>query len=219
MLELRGATDGLLLDEPWRLEARGAGGAALTWRARLRDDDGRVWRAEAQRPEELAGAWAPAKRPAPGPVAALRSLRPVRVDVRAEAADGQAAARTVTRRLVVDGARRRRWRDAGLAATLHLPPGEPASVALLDGGDPAIAPLAAALLASRGVLVLHVTEGLDLARERLAAVPAAADAAPRVLSGGEAPLPPGVPATGEADAAAWDALLAALRATPRSTAS
>src|SRR6478752_1658970 len=117
MLELRGATDGLLLDEPWRLEVRGAGAAPLTWRARIRDDDGRVWRAEAGRPEDLAGAWSPAKRPAPGPVAALRSLRPVSVDVRAETADGRAAARTVTRRLVADGVRRRRWCD-GVSATL-----------------------------------------------------------------------------------------------------
>jgi len=217
MLELRGATDGLLLDEPWRLEARGAGGAPLTWRARLRDDDGRVWRAEAERPEDLAGAWAPAKRPAPGPVAALRSLRPVRVDVRAEAADGQSAARTVTRRLVAEGVRRRRWRDGGLAATLHLPPGDPASVAVLDGGDPAVASLAAALLASRGVLVLQVTDGLPLARERLAAVPAAAGAPPHVVPG-DGVLPPGVPATTGADPAAWDALLAALGATPRSAA-
>jgi hypothetical protein len=218
MLELRGATDGLLLDEPWRLEARGAGGAPLTWRARLRDDDGRVWRAEAGRPEDLAGAWAPAKRPPPGPVAALRSLRPVRVDVRAEAADGQAAARTLTRRLVADGAQRRRWRDSGLAATLHLPAGDPTSVALLDGGDPAVAPLAAALLASRGVLVVHVTDGLELACERLAAVPAAAGARPQIVPG-EALLPPGVPATTDADPAAWDSLLAALGATPRSVAS
>jgi hypothetical protein len=213
MLELRGATDGLLLDEPWRLDVRGAGGAPLTWRARIRDDDGRVWRAEAERPEDLAGAWSPAKRPSPGPVAALRSLRPVSVDVRAEAADGRAASRTVTRRLVADGVRRRRWRD-GAAATLHLPAGPAASVALLDGGDPAIAPLVAALLASRGVLVLHVTGGLDAASERLAAVPAAAGAPPRVVAG-EHLLPPGVPATAVPDADAWDALLADLGATPR----
>ena len=88
MLELRGATDGELLDEPWRVVARGAGGGPLTWRARIRDDDGRVWRAEATSPQGLAGAWAPAKRPAPGPVAALRSLRPVAIDLRAETADG-----------------------------------------------------------------------------------------------------------------------------------
>jgi hypothetical protein len=213
MLELRGATDGLLLDEPWLLDVRGAGGAPLTWRARIRDDAGRVWRAEAGRPEDLAAAWTPAKRPPPGPVAALRSLRPVSVDVRAEAADGGAAARTVTRRLVAEGVRRRRWRD-GVSATLHLPAGPPASVALLHGGDPAIAPLAAALLASRGVLVLQVADGLDAARERLAAVPAAAGAQPRVVAG-EGLLPPGVPATVAADAAAWDALLADLGATPR----
>jgi hypothetical protein len=104
-----------------------------------------------------------------------------------------------------------------MSATLHLPAGTAASVALLDGGDPAVAALAAALLASRGVLVLHVTEGgLEAARERLAAVPAAAEAPPRIVAAGHL-LPPGVPATTAADAGAWDALLADLGATPRGT--
>jgi hypothetical protein len=214
MLELRGATDGELLDEPWRVVARGAGGGPLTWRARIRDDDGRVWRAEASSPQGLAGAWAPAKRPAPGPVAALRSLRPVAVDLRAETADGRGTGRSVTRRLVAEGVRSRRWRD-GVTATLHLPAGEPAGVAVLDGGDPGVAPLAAALLASRGVLVLQVADGLEAARERLAGVPAAAGAGePRVVAG-DGLLPPGIPAEAPGDAEAWDALLSDLGAVPR----
>src|SRR3954451_22668600 len=96
-LEIRGTGSGLL-DEPLALELRGGGGAAATWRARIRDDDGRVWRAVAPRAEELEGVWAPAK-PA-GPIAALTSLHPVKVDLRAELADGAFAVRTITRVLV-----------------------------------------------------------------------------------------------------------------------
>jgi hypothetical protein len=119
-MEIRGAGVALL-DEPLSLGVRAApAGTPLRWRARVRDDDGRVWRAEAASPAELDLAWAPAKA-GTGPVAALLSLRPVEVEVRAEAPDGRAAARTITRRLVADGVRLRRWRD-GLAATLHLPP-------------------------------------------------------------------------------------------------
>ena len=117
-LELRGAGDGLL-DEPLVLQVHGAGGAAPTWRARLRDDDGRVWRASADRPERLAAAWAPAKATT-GPVAALQSLRPIALELRAEADDGRAAARTVRRRLLADGVRVRRWRDP-VPGTLLLP--------------------------------------------------------------------------------------------------
>src|SRR3954454_6145851 len=86
-LEIRGAAPGLL-DDPLLLEVGGApAGSALLWRARLRDDDGFVWRAEAPAADALAGAWAPAK-PSAGAVAALRSLRAVDLDVRVEAPDG-----------------------------------------------------------------------------------------------------------------------------------
>jgi len=117
-LELRATADALL-DAPLEASVRGAGGAELLWRARTHDDDNRVWRASAARPEELNAAWAPAKATT-GAVAALRSLRPVALELRAEAADGRAAARTVRRRLVADGVRVRRWRD-GVAGTLLLP--------------------------------------------------------------------------------------------------
>lgn len=263
VLEPREPASGLL-DEPFRMHARGAGGEdglPLTWRARLRDDEGRVWRASAERAAELPAAWAPAKA-STGPLAGLQSLRPVAIDVRVESDDdGRVASRTVTRKLLADGVRVRRWR-AGLAATLHLPAAAtPCAVVVLDatggagatgreevpGGAEAIATaaLAAPLLASRGVLVLVVppsgrngaggsTGGaagaagaagaggasserlLAAAREQLAAVPAAAGA--EIVS--IAPLlPPGVPWSGDDDfgsrAAAWDALLATLGATPR----
>jgi hypothetical protein len=223
MLELRGATDGQLLDEPWLLDVRGGGPAsALRWRARLRDDDGRIWRAEADSAAGLTEGWEPAKAP-PGPLAALRSLRPVAIDLRAEAPDGRAAARTITRRLVADGVRLRRWRD-GVGATLHLPAGAPTATVVLDATvadeeGAAAAVLAAPLLASRGVLVLAVTDSVAEAQTRLAAVPAAADAEPTVLPAGL--VPPGVPTRDPGDpaerAAAWDALLAVLGATPRVT--
>jgi hypothetical protein len=222
MLELRGATDGLL-DEPLRLDVKGAPpGSKLVWRARLRDDDGRVWRAEAKAAEDLFGAWVPAKPPI-GPVAALRSLRPLAIDVRAELPDGEAATRTVTRRLMGDAVRLRRWRD-GVTATLHLPSGAPVATVVLDatGGEDAAATvvLTAPLLASRGVLVLAVTKGLEAAREQLAAVPSVADAdGPAEVLAADL-LPPGVPTSARdadpaARAAAWDALLARLGARPR----
>jgi hypothetical protein len=189
-LELRGAAVGLL-DEPLVLQVRGLGahGATetLVWRARMRDDDSRVWRATASRAVGLADAWAPAKGGA-GPLAALQSLRPVSLDVRVEAADGRSASRTFTRRLLGDGVRVRRWRD-GVAATLFLPDASaaaagasgaggartsasgaggaesdehaPAAAVVLDatiGPEAAAAvPLTAALLASRGVLALVVS--------------------------------------------------------------
>jgi hypothetical protein len=241
-LEIRGPSAGLLDDVP-SLRARGAGeGAGLSWRARLRDDDGRVWRAAAARAEDLAGAWRPAKA-GTGPVAALRSLRPVAIDVRVEGPDGRSAARTIQRRLLADGVQVRRWRG-DVVARLHLPAGDVASALLVDAtggpGAAAVAALAAALLASRGVLVLAVEGGrggaspgavVAEARERLTAVPAAAGAevhmarAASDADGAPSPpdvvvLPPGVPATdgpagASARAEAWDALLRRLGAAPR----
>lgn len=243
-LEVDGPVAGLL-DDPLLLRARGAGPEAeLVWRARFRDDDGRIWRATAGRGEDLAGTWEPAKA-GTGPVAALRSLRPVAIDVRVETADGRTAARTFTRRLIADGVRPRRWRD-GLAATLYLPAGDPPCATLLadaTGGpeQAAAAALAGPLLASRGVLVLAVGPGpgrtpagdvLAAARDRLAAVPMAGDDV-RVLpvadplagdppAGDAVVLPPGVGVREDADrtaarTAAWERLLAGLGARPRAT--
>ncbi|MEA2320257.1 MAG: hypothetical protein QOD81_107 [Solirubrobacteraceae bacterium] len=231
-----------LLDDPFVLRVRGAGpDAKVVWRARFRDDDGRVWRATAERPEDLAAAWQPAKA-GTGPVAGLRSLRPVAIDVRAEAADGRAAARTLTRRLMADGVRPRRWRD-GLTATLYLPAGDAPSATLIADAtagpaQAAVAALAGPLLASRGVLVLALgpgrapaAEAVAAARERLSAVPMATDEV-HVLPvadplAGDPPadavvLPPGIgvrEAAGRsaARAAAWDGLLARLGARPRAT--
>jgi len=134
-LEISGAADGLL-DDDLVLRVRGAGpDADLIWRARFRDDDGRVWRSAAPRAEQLTTRWVPAKDSA-GPLAALRSLRPISIDVRAQTEDGRDAGRTLTRRLTADGVRTRRWRD-GLAATLHLPAAapRPATVAIGAEGD------------------------------------------------------------------------------------
>jgi hypothetical protein len=201
MLEIQGP-DIALLDDRLELRARGAGSAdALLWQARMRDDDGLVWRARAERPEDLPGAWRGKRQHA-----ALASLRPVRIEVRAQAPDGRAASRTLTRLLAGQGVRIRRWRD-GPQATLHLPEGEPRATVLVDGP----APVAAALLASRGLLVLAVAGGdIGAARERLEAVPGAS--AVQELSAGDVPWPAGTPG---ADAAAWDALLARLDARPR----
>ena len=180
-----------LLDDPLLLEVGGAApNAALTWRGRLRDDDGFVWRAAAPTSEGLLTAWVPAK-PTAGPVAALRSLRPVDVDVRVEGTDGAASNRTITRRLMDDGVRARRWKDA-VAGTLYLPAQSATATLTIDAREPQTAaaqpaapdaagavaappaiaepataagldaaPLAAALLASRGVLVLVLTGGKD----------------------------------------------------------
>ena len=130
-LEIRGPAIGLL-DDPLLLRVRGAGpDAELQWRARFRDDDGRVWRAAAAHAEDLAATWSPAKEGGP-PVAALRSLLPVSIDVRAEVGDGRAAARTITRALAADGVRIRRWLD-GMTAVLHLPPrDEPCATLIID---------------------------------------------------------------------------------------
>jgi hypothetical protein len=260
MLEIRGATPGLL-DDPLLLDVGGAApNTALVWRGRFRDDDGFVWRAAAPRPEDLSTAWVPAKATA-GPVAALRSLRPVDVDVRVEAPDGSAASRTITRRLLDESVRVRRWRD-DVVGTLHLPAAPTGSAVLIDAtsaptpkpsrddstatiavessldaqADEADAeaqadhiaagiPLASALLASRGVLVLVVTGGrgepLTVAQERLAAVPGTPPDGIDTYTAAEIPLPAGVGLRGEdrpgaiARAEAWDTLLARLRARPR----
>ncbi|MDX6679544.1 MAG: hypothetical protein QOE31_3596 [Solirubrobacteraceae bacterium] len=246
-LEISGAPSGLL-DDDLLLRVRGAGpDASVTWRARLLDDDGRLWRAAASRAEELGTRWVPAKE-GTGSIAALRSLRPVAIDVRAEAADGGAAARTITRRLAAEGVRTRRWRDGGLAARLHAPADAIACATLIvdaTAGEPqlTVASLAAPLLASRGALVLVVgptrgratgTDPLATARERLAALPAAGDETlllPALdpfdagVAGAEGVvLPPGVgardpQAAAAARAVAWDALLARLGARPRERAS
>jgi hypothetical protein len=203
MLEIAGQ-DGGLLDEPLAVRLRGAGPAAqVVWHARLRDDDGLVFRARAERPEDLPAAWR-----GKAAHAALGSLRPVRIDVRAETADGRAATRTLTRRIVGDGVRIRRWRD-GPRATLHLPGDTPRATALVDARDGAGTLLVAApLLASRGVIVLVLTAGEpSAAREALAAVPAAGDVT--TLDAAAVPVPPGAPG---GDAARWGALLVELGA-------
>ena len=147
-----------------------------------------MWRASAERAQELWHHWAPAKPSGAPPIAALRSLRPVGIDVRVEAADGRAANRTLTRYLVGPGVKVRRWRD--LRATLYLP-SEPRRTLVVPGAE-----LAAPLLASRGAIVL-AGDPDDAALERLAAVPGAEP--PLVLR--DLPLPPGVPAA-DTDAAA-----------------
>jgi hypothetical protein len=270
MLEIRGAAPGLL-DDPLLLDVGGAApNTALVWRGRFRDDDGFVWRAAAPRPEDVLTAWVPAKATA-GPIAALRSLRPVDVDIRVEAPDGSAASRTVTRRLLDTGVRVRRWRD-DVTGILHLPAAPTGAALLIDAtgaatsaatSDPspvpdatatqgasrdessstidqdssldaeqahaahhiaAGIPLAAALLASRGVVVLVVTGGkgdpLAVARERLAAVPGVTDDV-AAYAAADVPLPAGVGLRGEDRqgaidrAEAWDTLLARLGARPR----
>lgn len=207
-----------LLDEPFVLRARADARDELTWRGRYRDDDGRVWKSAATAPAGLPFAWEPAK-PTTGPVAALQSLRPVSVDVRVEAPDGRAAGRQVTRLLLSEGVRARRWRD-GLSATLYLPADPAGSAVVLDATSPedrgSAAPVAGALLASRGVLVVTVLTGdVAAARDRLAAVPSA----PADVVTADVVVPPNVGVTGEDDpqerAAAWDALLERLRARPR----
>jgi hypothetical protein len=230
-LEIRGVRPGRLLDEPLLLSAVGED---LLWRARYRDDDMRVWRAAARRAEDLLSTIGPAK-PSTGPIAALASLRPVRIDVRVEAPDGRAAARAVTRLLVAEGVRLRRWRSGDLAAVLHLPAApEPCATTLVDATrgprEAVVAALAGPLLASRGVLVLTVSAGsVEAAREQLAEVPGAGEpgllaAADPLARAGEVPLPPGVglahgPEGGAAARAeAWDSLLARLGAVSRRSA-
>jgi hypothetical protein len=196
MLELRGAAPGLL-DEPLLLEVGGAApGSTLLWRTRILDDDGFVWRGEGPTLDALR--WS-AK--ADG-VAALRSLRPVELEVRVEGGDGTAT-RTLTRTVLDPAVKARRWKE-GVTGRLLLP-ADPVATLLVDGEEPH--PLvAAALLASRGVRVFVAASG-DPAElpfpdpRRLAALP----------------VPPGLPARDDdaPDGAAWDALLADLAAQPR----
>lgn len=191
-LELSGPPEGLL-DDPLALRVRGSGGTTgLVWRGRIRDDEGRVWRAIADRLEELPGAWVPAKS-STNMLMGLTSRRPVELEVRVEAPDGRAATRTLKRLLVAEGVRIRRWRG-DVPAVLHLPAGDgPFPSVVLDAtgseGDAlAVATLAAPLLASRGVLALVVgpvprtdpAAVLDGALEQLGAVPSA-HPEPRVL--------------------------------------
>lgn len=214
VLEIRTEADALL-GTPLATGLRGAGEQAggVRWMARLRDDDGRVWRAEAGAAAALGTAWTCGD--APPPCAALRSLRPAEIEVRAQLPDGRSASRTVRRRLLADGVEVRRWRDrAPLAVTLYLPAERPATgVVLLDqhAGEPVPwLPVAAALLASRGPLVATATTAgagrragqadaiADLAAA-LQALPQAGGAAAAVLT--EVPLPPGLPAPAGTDAA------------------
>jgi hypothetical protein len=203
-----------LLDDPLDLHARG--GVATRWRARLIDDDGRSWRTEADSPEALVEHWAPAK-DTTGPTAALGSLRPIRLDVRAETEAGPAANRTLERRLLADAVKVRRWRAPAPTATLFLPTESATGALLIDAREshPATLP-AGALLASRGVVALVVTDDdLAQAAEMLASVPAAAGLDPMTLAAAEIGVPPGIPATAAGDAAKWDELLALLGAEPR----
>lgn len=237
---------GLLLDEPFLVEPRGADpGETLVWRGRLRDDDQRVWRANAARPQDLGRQWAPSKGPA-GPIPALASLRPVTIELRVELPDRRAATREITRVLLADGVRVRRWRE-GVTGTLLRPADEiPVATVVIDARDPdpssqAVAALSGALLASRGVLLLIVLPAranpagdgaLQAAAEQVVRVPgaradirvlgvcapgAAAEDGPGavVLPAG---IPGGDPAEAGARAARWDALLADLGARPRPTA-
>lgn len=210
-LQLSATPDALLDDGLTGTRLRGGGPQPdAVWRAKHHDDDGRVWRAIAPSPAALSGAWVPSKS-STGQLASLASLRPVEVEVRVEIPDGRALARTVTRRLLGDGVLVRRWRD-GLVATLYRPPGDaPSATVLMDAtAGPEVTPvatLAAALLASRGVVVLVVgppakakdgaaEAALTVAAERLALVPGARPAAAPRLA-----VPPAI-----SDAAALRAL-------------
>lgn len=218
MLELSGAPVALV-DEPLDVRLRGLGEldvdpddefGGVLWRARLRDDDGRVWRATADAPQHLPAGLAPSK-PGTGRVPALGSLHPIRLDVHAEAPDGRGAKRTFERRLLADGVRVRRWKEPELRGTAYLPaPGAAAAQPLLIDArtDPQaselavlaafVAPLAAAVLASRGRPVLVVSELDDLAPalDRLGQLKVAAGE-PRVVralgAGDVVLLPPGIP--------------------------
>ena len=112
--------------------------------------------------------------------------------------------------------------EPGLTAVLHRPAGNAtAATVVLDASQtPGLATITALLLASRGALVLLVHEGLELGRERVAAVPGAQP--PVELDALTAPPNVGVREdTREAAAqraAAWDALLARLGARPRTAA-
>lgn len=226
MLELSGPS-AALIDEPLDVRLRGLGEiesdpdddfGGVLWRARLRDDDGRVWRATADAPAHLAAGLAPSK-PGTGRVPALGSLRAVQLDVHAEAPDGRGAKRTFERRLLGDGVRVRRWKERELRGTAFLPTvgAAPTQPLLIDARTDAtstdlgllaafVAPLAAAVLASRGRATVVVSELDDLGPvlERLGQLKAARDE-PRVLralgAGDVVLLPPGVPMLDEGPAA------------------
>jgi hypothetical protein len=213
MLAIRGAAPGLL-DDPLLLDVSGAPpGAALTWRGRIRDDDGFVWRASGAAPEALA--WVAAKPSSAGAIAALRSLRPVELDVRVEDEAGAGASRTLTRTLLAEGVKARRWKG-DVAGTLYLPaePTGGGAILVADAdADADAAPLAAALLASRGALAFVLTRGdAEAAREQLARVPSAPS---EIAVLAHVPVPAGVPAQQPGDPAEWDTLLDRLGARPR----
>lgn len=154
----------------------------------MRDDDGIVWRSAATSPAALAMKWSSKS---PAPVAALASLRPVSLEVRVEAEDGRAASRTFTRRLLADGVKVRRWKDLG--ATLFLPHSPHASVVVMAPDDSSR--LSAALLASRGAVVLLAPGGLSpemAARWSQVSGSSEAEVVERL------PLPPGIPALASA---------------------
>lgn len=223
-LQLSATPDALIDEGLAGTRLRGAGAQPdAVWRAKHHDDDGRVWRAIAPSAAALSAAWVPAKS-STGHLAALVSLRPVEIEVRVELPDGRALARTVTRRLLAEGTIARRWRGDGLAATLYRPPGDqPRPTVLLDATHDAEAlagaTLAAALLASRGVIALVVgpparpkdgppDAARERATERLALVPGAdatgirtlavpsaesdADALDTLAPATFAPVPPGI---------------------------
>lgn len=205
-LEIRTNPDALL-GEPLATGLRGAGETPVAfWQAKLRDDDGRIWRSNGRTAAELGSQWKPAKATT-GKVAAARSLHPLSIDVRAELPDGRSATRTVKRRLLAEGAQVRSWKGlTPLRATLYLPPTEQANAAfIIDALDAentdGLAPVAA-LLASKGAAVVTAERGskapppgaLDELAALLGAVPAAqACGVPQILE--PPPLPPGFPAT------------------------
>jgi len=192
-LEIRTEPDALLGTPP-ATGLRGAGPdpGDVLWRARTRDDDGRVWQAQATSAPELGSTWTPAKA-STGAAANRRSLHPFEIEVRAELGDGRGASRSVTRRLLAEGVKVRRWR--GEHATLYLPPSPVERTLLVDAtaSDPAWLGPAASVLASQGALVLTAAAGadLELLAERITAVRGARPAewiAPP-------PAPPGFPAS------------------------
>jgi hypothetical protein len=185
-LEIRTNPDGLL-GEPLATGLRGAEGGIASWKARLRDDDGRIWRCNGRTAAELGTDWAPAKQSS-GTVAAARSLRPLEIELRAELPDGRSTTRTIKRRLLTDGVKVRRWR--GEHATLYIPATTPKLTLLITGSDAWLAP-AAALLASQGAIVLLAAPAAEITAltEKLAS----ATAAGSVERIEPPPPPPGFP--------------------------
>ena len=109
-LEIRGPAQALV-DEPLDFDVRGGGEQPAHWRARFRDDDEKVWRADGPSPLQL-GAWTAKQSEAR---VALASLHPLRLDMRVDVEDGRGASRTFTRQFLADGVRMRRCRTQGLA--------------------------------------------------------------------------------------------------------